>query len=251
MTWLDELRAPERFAHGHVIVLPGIEGHSRWNRSIVRGLQAAGLPHAMEIHDWTYGRWQSLRSLRSKPRHEEQSAMIAEKITATRSAHPDSHIWLIGHSGGGAMGVLTLERLAQETQIEGAVLLAPAISPGYALDTALSRTRRGIWNFSSWGDWFFLILGTLVMGTIDGRHSISAGASGFRRSVWKGIGPRLETPQLFEFPWRREMFGDRHFAGHFGPVHARFVERWVAPILGGSDEGTHAPSSSSGSLGIE
>jgi alpha-beta hydrolase superfamily lysophospholipase len=231
MSWLEELRRPERLVHGHVIVLPGIEGHSRFNRSILRGLQAAGLPHAMEIHDWTFGRWQSLRSLRSTRRHEEQSARIAEKIAATQAAHPGAPIWLIGHSGGGAMSVLTLERLAAEQPIEGAILLAPALSPGYSLATPLARTRRGIWNFSSWGDAFFLMFGTLLMGTVDGRHAIAAGARGFRGSSLVAETPDHPGPRLYEVPWRREMAGDRHFAGHFGPVHARFVERWVAPIL--------------------
>lgn len=229
MNWLADIGRPERLPRGHVIVLPGIEGHSRWNRSIVRGLQSAGLPHAVEIHDWTFGRWQSLRSLRSRRRHEEQSQQIADKISATLDQYPNAPIWLIGHSGGGAMCVLTLERLAPERHVAGAILLAPALSPKYALDAALARTTRGIWNFSSWGDTFFLIFGTLLMGTVDGRHSISAGACGFRNC--RHCGSEADAPRLTEVPWRREMLSCRNFAGHFGPVHSRFVERWVAPIV--------------------
>ncbi|MFV0442221.1 MAG: alpha/beta fold hydrolase [Planctomycetaceae bacterium] len=231
MTWLEEAGRPERLPHGHVIVLPGIEGYSRWNRSIVRGLQSAGLPHAMEIHDWTFGRWQSLRSLRSRRRHDEQSQRIADKIMATHDQYPDAPVWLIGHSGGGAMCILALERLLASQRIAGAILLAPALSPHYPLATALDRTRYGIWNFSSWADAFFLIFGTLVMGTIDGRHSISAGACGFREGGKSRPGDADSRPQLTEVPWRREMLADRHLAGHFGPVHNRFVERWIAPII--------------------
>lgn len=235
MTWLDELRSADRLANGHVIVLPGIEGFSRWNRSIARGLQAAGLPHAIEIHDWTYGRWQSLRSLRSRRRHHEQRAAIADKIAATRARHPGAPIWLIGHSGGGALSVLTLEHLPAELRIEGAILLAPALSPSYPMSSALAHTRRGVWNFSSWGDAFFLIFGTLVMGTIDGRHAISAGASGFRRAAVSQTAAASNTPRLVEVPWRRSMFAQRHFAGHFGCVHSAFVREWVAPILAGAE----------------
>ena len=136
--------------------------------------------------------------------------------------------------------MLTLEQLPADVQVEGAVLLAPALSPQYPLDTALGHTRRGIWNFTSWGDAVFLIFGTLVMGTIDGRHSISAGACGFRAAPPPTAGTpgtldaeTLQTPRLYEVPWRRAMLADRHFAGHFGCVHARFVREWIAPILAG------------------
>ena len=247
MTAFSELQTPDRSARGHVIVLPGIEGYSRWNRGIVRGLVAAGVPFGMEIHDWTYGRWLSAYTLRAGHRHREQSALIAEKVLALKAQWPHAPVWLIGHSGGGAMSILTLERLAGQTHCEGAVLLAPALSPGYDLSTALSATRRGLWNFCSWGDVLFLMAGTLALGTLDGRHSVSAGACGFRwsrrtapptsarnpehPSGSESPAPLLSLPPLTEIHWRREMLRCGNFAGHFGCVNQRFVRDWVAPIL--------------------
>lgn len=233
----------ETSATGHVIVLPGIEGYSRWNRSIVRGLREAGVPYSLEIHDWTYGRWKSLVSLRSRRLHREQSGAIAAKLRRIRAVNPEAALWLIGHSGGGAMSVLALEQLNADEQVSGAVLLAPALSPRYDLTLALSRTRRGIWNFSSWGDAFFLMFGTLLMGTIDGRHTISSGACGFRGGAMRvGLTPTEgDAPRLREVPWRRGMIADRHFAGHFGCVNARFVRRWVAPLLQGEFDAADPP----------
>ncbi|MCA9053545.1 MAG: alpha/beta fold hydrolase [Planctomycetaceae bacterium] len=232
-------------SRGHVIVLPGIEGYSRWNRSIVRGLTDAGVPHSIEIHDWTYGRWKSLLSLRSRQLHREQSDAIAAKLRRLRAAAPDEEFWLIGHSGGGAMSVLALEQLAADEPIAGAVLLAPALSPRYDLTVALSRTRRGIWNFSSWGDAFFLVFGTLLMGTIDGRHTISSGACGFRRGLRPVVPLKSarDAPRLCEVPWRPRMIADRHLAGHFGCVNSQFVRQWVAPLLLADADVANSPTS--------
>lgn len=244
MTAFNELQTPDRSARGHVIVLPGIEGYSRWNRGIIRGLVEAGVPFGMEIHDWTYGRWLSPYTLRARRRHREQSTQIADKVLSLKSQWPHAPVWLIGHSGGGAMSILTLERLVGRTHCEGAVLLAPALSPGYDLSLARSATRRGLWNFCSWGDVLFLVAGTLALGTLDGRHSISAGACGFRtgrrapqsRDTAAGAVCEEHTsasalPPLTEVQWRREMLRCGNFAGHFGCVNPRFVRDWVAPIL--------------------
>lgn len=221
---------------GLILVLPGIEGESRWNHSIVRGLRLAGLPCTCEIHDWTWGRWLSLYSLRCRSRHCAQADLIAEKIADFRSRHPAAPVWLIGHSGGGAMSVLSLERLAEDVRAEGAILLGPALSPGYDLSRALERTRLGIWNFCSLGDVLFLMAGTLVFGTVDGRHSISAGAIGFRGGSPaladdRGTSEAQPGPSLTQIPWRLPMLRQWNCAGHFGYVHHCFVREWVAPIV--------------------
>jgi alpha-beta hydrolase superfamily lysophospholipase len=232
-----DLDAAERLQRGRIIVLPGIEGHSRWNRSIVRGLLDAGVECSLDIHDWTFGRWQSLRSLSVTQRHRVQADEIAAQVAAYRVRQPAAPVWLIGHSGGGAMSVLALERLSESTRADGAILLGPALSPGYDLRPALAHTTRGIWNFSSWGDVIFLVVGTLLFGTLDRRRSISAGASGFRAHRAEDVidaeesAPAAPSPRLIEVPWRREMLRHGNYAGHFGYVNRRFVRHWIAPII--------------------
>ncbi len=228
---LDSLMTSERLDRGYAIVLPGIEGFSRWNRKIVQGLVDAGVPCAIEIHDWTHGRFWSLYTLRDRRRHVRQAEEIAGRIAAYRERQPHSPVWLIGHSGGGAMAVLSLERLADNCLVDGAVMLGPALSPAYNLEPALSRTRRGIWNISSRGDLLFLAVGTLLFGTIDGRHSFSAGAFGFRRRNGAAAAAVAPGPALTEIPWRLSMVRHGHWGGHFGYVHPRFVASTVAPLL--------------------
>jgi pimeloyl-ACP methyl ester carboxylesterase len=229
-----DLLTPERLSRGHIFVLPGIEGESRWNHRIVRGLVNGGVDCGIEIHDWTYGRWLSLYSLRAARRHASESARIADKIATTRQNYPEAPVWLIGHSGGGAMSVLTLERLAGDVRAEGAILLGPALSPRYPLEAALRATRRGIWSFSSKLDAFFLMFGTLVMGTLDGRHRVSAGAVGFHSQPDSATADNDRTSsaaRLTEIPWSPRMARDGNLGGHFGYVHPTYVERWLVPII--------------------
>ncbi len=232
---------PERLAQGYVIVLPGIEGKSFLNRSIVRGLLRADVPYGIEIHDWTYGVLGYFLNLRYRRRHRQQSEILVEKIAAYREHHPTQPVYLIGHSGGGAMTAFTLERLPVSMRVTGGVMLVPALSSTYDLSPALEQTERGLWNFSSWGDACMLGLGTILLGTCDGKHRPAAGMTGFSEAVRHSCdsnGP--DDPQLHEVPFRREMVRDRNCGGHFGPVNSRFVQHWIAPIvLGGNVPSPH------------
>ncbi|MBX3440153.1 MAG: alpha/beta hydrolase, partial [Planctomycetaceae bacterium] len=199
----DELMAPGRLAQGYVIVLPGIEGHSFLNRSIVRGLVAGGVPFGIEIYDWTTGLLGYFRNLRDRTRHRTQAEVIAGKIAHYREEHPAQPVYLVGHSGGGAMTLFTLERLPAAVQVNGGIMLVPAISPDYNVSPALAATQRGLWSFSSWGDIFIVGLGTLLCGTCDGKHCPSAGMTGFSSSVRAAHRPHGPGPVLHQVPFRR------------------------------------------------
>jgi hypothetical protein len=78
----------------------------------------------------------------------------------------------------------------------------------------------------------YLVAGTLALGTIDRRHTASAGAVGFR--VSRDLTPEnqlLYETRLHQEPYRIEMARSFNLGGHFGPVNRRFVARWVAPRL--------------------
>ncbi|MBX3442497.1 MAG: alpha/beta fold hydrolase [Planctomyces sp.] len=227
--WLDE----ERLDRGLAIVLPGVEGRSWWNRRIARGLIDGGAPQAVDIFDWTAGPLLMLYNLRSRKLHREQVARLREKVLTYQAERPGRPVWLLGHSGGGALSLLTLAALPDGVRIAGAVLLCPAISPGFDLRPALAHVERGIWNVSSWGDLLFLGAFTTLFGTVDGRHVPAAGACGFR-STGESVDARSSPaagPPLIEMPWRPAMARDGNLGGHFGCVRRRFIARWVAPLL--------------------
>ncbi len=229
------LMTPERLAQGYVIVLPGIEGYSLWNRSIVQGLVDAGIPYGIEIHDWTWTPYIPLINLRYGGQHRSQAEVIAAKIADYRGRHPDTPVYLIGHSGGGAMTLYSLARLAEGLSVTGGILLGPAVSPAFDLQPALARTTRGLWHFPSIFDVIFLAMGTTVFGTIDGYHRISAGCLGFRNAEAAVAGSFPSEPYCREIPFRREMLRCLNLGGHFGYVSRRFVAQWIAPILRGDD----------------
>jgi pimeloyl-ACP methyl ester carboxylesterase len=229
----DGWLADERVERGYTIILPGIEGTSWFNISIARGLIDAGHPAAIEINDWTTGYWPMfVYHLMAFERNREQARIIAGKIVAYQERYPGRPVTLIGHSGGAAMAVLVLEALPEDKKVTQAVLLAGALSPDYDLSKALAHTERGISNFYSGGDALYLIAGTLALGTIDRKHSISAGAIGFRIPANLSDEDRAwYESMLHQEPYRLEMSRAFHFGGHFGPVNRRFVAEWVAPRL--------------------
>jgi hypothetical protein len=119
--------------------------------------------------------------------------------------------------------------------VTGAILLQPAISPGYDLSTALAHSERGIWNFRSILDVILDGIGTSLAGTSDGRHFPAAGMLGFRPPRDLGpAGKELYDTRLFEVSFHPAMILDFHFGGHFGPTNRVFVAERIAPLLTGT-----------------
>ena len=230
---LQRFRTPERYAHGLIIVLPGIESQSFLNHSIVWGLSDAGWAGAIEIDDWTTSHVVfCVYHLRAWRRNLRQAARIADRIVAYQDQYPGQPVHLIGHSGGGALAVLILEALPTERRITTAILLGPAIAPRYPLQTALSRVERGVWNFWSPRDWFFLGAGTLLLGTLDGKITCSAGMIGFRKPAnLSETDARAYDEKLHQQRYAFRMARTFNLGGHFGYTNRLFVETWIAPLL--------------------
>ncbi|GAB4147468.1 MAG: hypothetical protein Tsb009_20660 [Planctomycetaceae bacterium] len=222
----------ERLQQGYVAVLPGIEGASLFNSNVAAGLLDAENEMAVEVHDWTTGFFPAfLVHLQHHSRNREQAEILAEKIIAYQDEHPGRPVYLIGHSGGAGMAILTLEALPADRQVDGVILLAGAISRDYDLSGALSKTRRGIWNFYSPGDWFLLMAGTTLFGTIDRVYAPSAGALGFRIPDNLDEAAARQYAKLHEVPYRFNMMRSGNLGGHFGPTTRRFARDYLAPIV--------------------
>lgn len=232
-TYLSDARQQR----GYVIILPGIEGYSWLNRRIRRGLMQAGVPYAIEIYDWTR-RWPlAIYNLRSQRLHTRQSQKIQEKILAYQQRWPKRPVFIIGHSGGGAMALRVLADLPEKISISGAVLLGAAISPVFDYRPALQHVDRKIWNLTSVADVLFLGLLTVCAGTFDGRNSLSAGMVGFRKRELT----LSESDKFQELPYCWKYCRHGHLAGHFGFTAPRFVQNYVAPLLMQIEERCEVP----------
>ena len=221
---------PERLDKGLILVLTGIEGHSFLNVAIVAGLIDACLGHAVDIVDWTTGnKFLTLYHLRGWKRNIGAAEKLARRIVDYQMQYPSRPVWLVGHSGGGGLALLTAAALPEGHRVTGVVLLAAAVSPGFDIRPAAARVERAIWNYHSKFDWFFLVFGTTILGTMDGRHVPAAGAYGFR-------GPSSAIAQssgrLIQCPWNWRMLGKFNLGEHFGCVHRVFVAEEIAPLIG-------------------
>jgi pimeloyl-ACP methyl ester carboxylesterase len=141
-------------------------------------------------------------------------------------------VHLVGHSGGAALIVLALERLPPEHKVTCAILLQSAIFPGHDLAAALERTERGIWNVRSVLDVFFLGIGTLVAGTLDGRHCAAAGMVGFRQPAGlPATAQKRYATRLHDVPFQPGMMADFNFGGHLSATSRPFIAKTISPLL--------------------
>ena len=229
---------PERLERGYTIVVVGVNGDNLLSAGLVPGIVEGGYAGAVEVVDWTTGFWPLfVYHLRADQRHSRYAQLIADKIVAYRTRYPGRAVNLVGYSAGAVVAVKSLEALPEGQQVSRAVLLAGAISPSYDLSAALAQTRDGIWNYSQVQDIFALWAGTLVAGTADGQHMVSAGAVGF----WTPSGADDDVRQLYRDKLKQLSYSPRmalsgNLGGHFQCVGHKFVARWIAPVLSGNTE---------------
>jgi pimeloyl-ACP methyl ester carboxylesterase len=220
-----------KFDQGLAIVLSGIEGSGPLSWNICKGLVDSGFAGAVVNWEWTTGLWPLfLYHLRSRRRNRLSANKLAEFILQYEREYPGRPIYLIGHSGGGAMTVWTLEAFPEREVVTAAVMLGPALSHDYDLTTALARVKVNLWSFWSYGDAIFCAAGTVLCGCADGRHSFSAGFRGFSLSKEE----RKRT--IYQRKLRQVRYTPRfakqfHFGGHFGLANRVFVAETVAPLL--------------------
>ncbi len=209
---------------GLVILLPGIDGRSGYSEEACRALCRDGRAISVELRDWTspLGAFFNQTAI---ARNREVARTIAERIADYHRQYPSRPVYLIGHSGGTAMAVWTAESLTGGEQVEGIILLASSLSPGYDLTGALARSRGGIVSFYSPLDVAILGAGTTLLGTMDGLHSESAGKAGFESRGRGGY------EKLFQVPWERSMAASGHGGDHFGCMATRFIRTYVAPLV--------------------
>ena len=216
----------DRLDKGLVYVLHGIEGRSPFNESIRDGIVDGNVPYAVKIYNW--GSWLGpLYNLRAQDRNMKKAAQIALDIENYQMQFPGRPVYIVGQSGGGAMAIWTAEQLAAGHKVNGLILINAAISREYDLCQALKKSKQGIVNIYSDGDWAFLKVGTTVWGTMDGKHETSAGKEGF-------IIP-LDLPaiydSLFQIYWTEEMISAGHYGGHLSSSSHDFITKFVAPLI--------------------
>ena len=215
---------PDRLERGLVIVLTGVEGRSDFNEGICRGLCDGGVNESVYLYDWTMG--VPMMNLRTGSHNHAEAAKIAQYVRNYQANYPGRPVFLVGQSSGAVMCLWTAEAM-QGHQVDGIVLMATTISPEYDLTAALHASRRGIVSFYSERDNILLGAGTVITGTMDGKHGSAAGRRGFRTPD----GAEAEYRKLFQVPWSEEMSAYGYTGTHITSGEPRFVARYIAPLL--------------------
>jgi pimeloyl-ACP methyl ester carboxylesterase len=229
---IRDLQTPERMERGLVIILPGIEGRSRLNLNLARGLDEGGVKTGIEIFDWGSALpGGMLINLADYERNRRVAEKLKVRILRYRRRYPGRPIHLVGHSAGGGLALMATEALPRDVRLTSVILLAPAVSPKYDLHRALRRTRFGIFNHYSERDRAYLMLGTSLFGTVDRHYGPSAGAVGFERSAFSGPDGEGSASRLHQIRWRPRMRRYGHDGGHTGWTNRRFVSHYLAPLI--------------------
>ena len=229
----EELTSPERLDRGYVLLLPGIMGCTSNDHELTLGLARANVPSAIEMYDWTEGKWRLISNLRGLTRNRREARNIAAKIVAYQDRYPGRPVHVIGYSGGAGMAVMALEVLPPGRKVTSVMLLAATLAPDYDLRSAMSHSEWGIRNYYSPVDVPVLMATMTLVGTMEGRHTVAAGAWGF--TVPKGIEGeerRWYEQNLIQQSYTFEMLAFGNSGGHLGWVQPNFVQHWLAPMVG-------------------
>jgi hypothetical protein len=210
-----------------LVYVPGIGGRGSSEDGWLRGLRTGGYEGKIEIFDWT-GPLEPVAALWAHRRQRQQAQHIADRIRNLQAAAPNAPIILVGHSAGAGPVVLALEDLPPGAQVDGVVLLAPALSRTYDLTAALRHVHGRVDVFYSDRDALVLGVGTFLFGTVDGVHAEAAGDAGFIRPA-RAAGEQYAKLHTHPFSRARHSLGDD--GGHFGCLHSNVAAALVAPLL--------------------
>lgn len=228
----SELMSQERLQHGYTLVLAGVSGDADSDNKIVHGLMDGNVSTAIDIHDWTRGPFMPFHNLRDLKYNRLRAQEIAGKIVEYQRHYPGRPVYLMGYSAGAGMAVLSLEALPPDHRVTNAILLAPVLTPDYDLRLALARTREGIHSFYSYLDVPVLVGLSTLVGTMDGRHTMAAGAVGFRTP--DGLLPseaEYYDRALKQHHFSLDMLPLGNLGGHSGWTSLAFARERLAPLI--------------------
>lgn len=214
---------------GCVIMLPGVANGPSSMLDIAKGLREGEIDYAIQQELWGDRPFGALKNVMALERNRKLAAGVAAKVAEYGRNHPRQPIILIGNSGGGAMAIFVCEALPKEVQVDRVILLAAAIAPDYDLGPALGHCRQGLINYYSEGDWFDAGILTTVFGTMDRKHTSTAGRQGFLDSN----GQLATGKGLAQIAWRPAWRRLGHGGGHPGWGSRAWAREVLAPLIRG------------------
>lgn len=214
---------------GVVYVVGGAGNFLGLATGLVSVIREEQVPLAVEDFAWTHGPGRFIADQTDYGYAQAQGQQLAARVVAYRRACPNQRIYLVAHSAGSAVALAATEVLPADT-VDRIVLLAPSVSSDYDLRAALRSTREGVDVFTSRRDWFYLGLGTGLVGTADRQWSAAAGRVGFHPIV---AGPEDAAlyGKLRQHPWEGCLAWTGNQGGHSGTFRPEYLRAYVLPLL--------------------
>jgi pimeloyl-ACP methyl ester carboxylesterase len=222
-------------------VIDGVGGFKITPTIFRMTLRHVGVPAATYFFNWHHGPpGEMLADLCCRRANQRQALKLARLLRALRRAHPNTPLHVLSVSGGTGIAVFAAEKLGRRTRVDTLILGASALSPQYDLTAALCHVRRCV-AYVSRRDRILLGILTTVFGTMDRKHSASAGLRGFkwRPPAQPPAGCELGTFEQVE--WTPEMAALSHHGHHVGVLEPEFLKAHVIPLLREDNQGFTVP----------
>ena len=227
---------PSRLDNGLVFCLDGVGGYNWGPQWLREGLDEGGVAGAIYIFNWGHGpAGLFIADLLDESGNRRRAAELARLVENYQKFYPRRPVYLIGHSGGGGMVLFALEEMAAGTQVDGVFLLAPAVDPARNLAPALRHVRQYCHVTCSGADFALMGVGTSAFGTMDRKHTVSAGLIGFKVPADLSPEDRLEYRKLRQARWDATLLSEGHLGGHMDWSSTAFAKRFIAPVLCGAE----------------
>jgi pimeloyl-ACP methyl ester carboxylesterase len=214
---------------GVVFSADGAGGFLATSEALRQGVEKDGLPLRVEPVVWQHGWGRFLADQTDFAYARSQGRQLAERVAAYRRACPAGEIYLVGHSAGCTVVLAAVESLPPGT-VNRVVLLAPSLSAAYDLRPALRGVRCSVDVFCSRRDWFYLGLGTSLIGTADRRWSAASGRVGFRPAAGSPEDQALYA-RLRQHPWHPCLAWTGNWGGHYGGYQPAYLRAYVLPLF--------------------
>jgi pimeloyl-ACP methyl ester carboxylesterase len=219
----------DRLDKGLVVILPGMEMHPAHSALIREGLMEGGVSYAFEIYNWYNGNI-SAKYVYDEAASRMRARELADHIFYYQITHPERPVFLIGHSGGGAIAVFATEVAARRRPIDGLIVLAPLLGPEYDLTTALNGSNGRMVNCWSSTD-FLLRAFTTAAQNFDGSSGETAGQGGFRLPPGAPASREKAFASLVQIKWAPDMLKEGNWGGHLAWSDPYWVKAELAPII--------------------
>jgi len=211
----------------YLLHLSGISGMTIFDRWWLDALEDAGAADRYEVFDWADdGNW--IHVLHAVEQNRKAATKVAEFVTAVRRLNPDVRIIMSSESGGVAVALWTLEALPPDVKVDEALLVAPAVSPGYDLSRALDHVSGVVRYTTTPLDVGTLGLWTSVLGNMDGVKSPGAGLVGFCQPA--GADPAAYR-RLIRVSYNPAWMIWGNLGSHTGAMSSAFARHVLGPML--------------------